>query len=94
MTMSYDQAVIHLRSQIKQLSAAAASQCLRDRLERSSLDHPLVELDLIARQLAAPAFEALSVLTGEAQAWPDALDPTEAKAAAAHKRNQRRKGRR
>jgi hypothetical protein len=69
--MTYDTAVIRLRSQIKQLSAAAASQCLRDRLERSSIDHPLVELDRLARQLAAPALEALSVIAGEEQIWPD-----------------------
>jgi hypothetical protein len=69
--MTYDTAVIRLRSQIKQLSAAAASQCLRDRLERSSIDHPLVELARVARQLAAPALEALSVIAGEEQIWPD-----------------------
>jgi hypothetical protein len=69
--VTYDQAVIRLRSQIKQLSAAAASQCLRDRLERSSIDHPLMELDQLAKQLAAPALDALAVIAGEPQAWPD-----------------------
>jgi hypothetical protein len=69
--MTYDEAVLRLRGQIKQLSAAAATQCLRDRLERSNVDHPLVELDRLARQLAAPALEALSVIAGEEQIWPD-----------------------
>jgi hypothetical protein len=71
MTMSYDQAVIHLRSQLKQLAAAAAAQCLQDRMERKPVDYPLMEFDSLARELAAPALEALSAITGEPQAWPE-----------------------
>jgi hypothetical protein len=73
MTMSYDTAVIRLRSQVKQLAVAAATTCLQDRMEKASIDHPLMELDQLARQFAAPALEALSVITGDpAKAcWPD-----------------------
>lgn len=69
--MTHAQAVIRLRAQVKQLACAAAATCLRDRNERNKLDAPLVEFDILARQIAAPALEALSVITGEPQAWPD-----------------------
>ncbi len=69
--LTLDQAVIRLRVQVKQLACAAATQCLRDRMTRKPIDHPLVELDALARQLAAPALEALSVIAGEEQGGPD-----------------------
>lgn len=69
--MTHDIAVIRLRVQIKQLACAAATQCLRDRMASKSIDYPLMELDTLARQLALPAFDALSAITGEPQAWSD-----------------------
>ena len=66
-----DQAVIRLRIQIKQLASAAATQCLHDRMARQPVDYPLIAFDTLARELAAPALEALGVLAGETQIWPE-----------------------
>lgn len=65
--MKQERAIVQLRSQIKQLAAAAASQCLADRAGSRA---PLLAFDELARQLAAPAFEALTVIVGEPQTWP------------------------
>lgn len=70
--MTHEQALRVLRSEVKQLACAAAAQCLRDRMERRKPDAPLIAYDALARQIAAPALEALGVIAGESQVWPDA----------------------
>lgn len=68
--MTQEQAIRQLRTQIKQLSAAAAEACLKDRPARSrsaAPEHPLQAFDALATRLATPALEALAVIERGAQ---------------------------
>ncbi len=67
--MTHEQALRQLRIQIKQLSAAAAEACLKDRPARSAArgEHPLQAFDALADTLATPALEALAVIERGAQ---------------------------
>jgi hypothetical protein len=56
-----------LRGEIRQLAAAAATDCLRDRLtlprsRSAKTNSPLIELDTLAEQLAAPALRLIDRL--------------------------------
>lgn len=66
--MTKTEAIKRIRSEIKQLAAAAASECLTMRRGKSddSDRHALEEFDTMANSLAAPALAALDALQGGA----------------------------
>lgn len=66
--MTKTEAIKRIRSEIKQLAAAAATECLTMRRGKSddSDRHALEEFDQMATNLAAPALAALDTLQGGA----------------------------
>lgn len=66
--MTKTEAIKKIRSEVRQLAAAAATECLTMRRGKSddSDRHALEEFDRMANSLAAPALQALEVLQGGA----------------------------
>lgn len=63
--MTKDEAVRQIRSQVKQLAAAAATECLTMRRGKKGDEWAMVQFDRMADELAAPALAALEVLRGD-----------------------------